>query len=75
MVVVSLPVGGDHQVQLLALASREVALGADNGGGEPEGLQIPGDPRLGSLFFAITVIIFMWAICWWMDKKKIYVKV
>jgi predicted acyltransferase len=36
---------------------------------------IPGDPRLGSLLYAICVITFMWAICWWMDKKKIYVKV
>jgi predicted acyltransferase len=37
--------------------------------------KIPGDPRIGSLAFAISFIIFMWAICWWMDKKKIYVKV
>jgi predicted acyltransferase len=37
--------------------------------------QIPGDPRIGSLLFALTVILFMWAICFWMDKKKIYVKV
>lgn len=36
---------------------------------------IPGDPRLGSLIYAICVIIFMWAICWWLDKKKIYIKV
>jgi predicted acyltransferase len=36
---------------------------------------VPGDPRLGSLFFALTVITFMWAICYWMDKKKFYVKV
>lgn len=36
---------------------------------------IPGDPKIGSLLFALTVIVFMWAICWWMDKKKIYVKV
>lgn len=36
---------------------------------------IPGDPRLGSLLYALSVIIFMWAICWWMDKKKIYIKV
>jgi predicted acyltransferase len=36
---------------------------------------IPGDPRLGSLLYAICVIILMWAICYWMDKKKIYVKV
>lgn len=36
---------------------------------------IPGDPRLGSLLFALSVIIFMWAICYWMDRKKIYIKV
>lgn len=36
---------------------------------------IPGDPRIGSLFFALTVIAFMWAICYWLDKKKIYIKV
>jgi predicted acyltransferase len=37
--------------------------------------KIPGDPRIGSLLYAISVIIFMWAICYWMDRKKIYVKV
>lgn len=36
---------------------------------------VPGDPKIGSLLFALTVITFMWAICWWMDKKRIYVKV
>jgi len=36
---------------------------------------LPGDPRLGSLLHALCVITFMWLICWWMDKKKIYVKV
>ena len=36
---------------------------------------IPADPRLGSLLYALCVIIFMWAICNWMDKKKIYIKV
>lgn len=36
---------------------------------------VPGDPKIGSLLFALTVITFMWAICYWMDKKKIYVKV
>lgn len=35
----------------------------------------PSDPRFGSLLFALTVILFMWAICYWMDKRKIYVKV
>ena len=38
-------------------------------------IHIPGKPENGSLLYAICVIIFMWAICWWMDKKKIYVKV
>ncbi|MET0393062.1 MAG: heparan-alpha-glucosaminide N-acetyltransferase domain-containing protein [Chitinophagaceae bacterium] len=37
--------------------------------------RLPGDPRLGSLVYALCVIIFMWAICYWMDKKKIYVRV
>ena len=36
---------------------------------------IPGAPELGSLAFAITVILFMWLICYWLDKKKIYIKV
>lgn len=38
-------------------------------------ITIPGDPRFGSLLHALCVIIFMWFICWWMDKKKLYVKV
>jgi predicted acyltransferase len=38
-------------------------------------IHIPGPKENGSLLYAICVIIFMWAICYWMDKKKIYVKV
>jgi len=38
-------------------------------------IHIPGPPENGSLAYALCVITFMWAICWWMDKKKIYVKV
>jgi len=38
-------------------------------------IHIPGAPENGSLAYAICVITFMWFICWWMDKKKIYVKV
>ncbi len=38
-------------------------------------IKTPGAPENGSLLYAICVIIFMWFICWWMDKKKIYVKV
>lgn len=36
---------------------------------------IPGIPENGSLFYAVSMIIFYWGICYWMDKKKIYVKV
>lgn len=38
-------------------------------------VRIPGAPEIGSLLYAICVITLMWAICYWMDKKKIYVKV
>lgn len=38
-------------------------------------IHVPGVPENGSLLYAICVILFMWAICYWMDKKKIYVKV
>ena len=37
--------------------------------------ELPLDPKLESLLFALTVILLMWAICYWMDKKKIYIKV
>jgi predicted acyltransferase len=36
---------------------------------------IPGQPEIGSLAFALTVILLMWAICFWLDKKRIYIKV
>jgi predicted acyltransferase len=36
---------------------------------------IGSDPRTGSLVYAIIMIIFYWAMVWWMDKKKVYVKV
>ncbi len=29
----------------------------------------------GSLFYALCIITFYWAIAWWLDKQKIYVKV
>lgn len=38
-------------------------------------IHLPGDPRIGSLAYAVCVIIFMWAICYWLDKRKIYIKV
>ena len=38
-------------------------------------IHIPGRPENGSLLYAMCVIILMWFICWFMDKRKIYVKV
>ena len=35
----------------------------------------PGAKEVGSLLYALCVITFMWAICYWLDKKKIYIKV
>lgn len=33
------------------------------------------NPKNGSLFYAVCLLAFMWVIVWWMDKKKIYLKV
>jgi Uncharacterized conserved protein len=38
-------------------------------------IHIPGAKENGSLVYALCVITFMWAICYFMDKKKIYIKV
>ena len=38
-------------------------------------VHIPGDPRVGSLLYALTVIAFMWAVCYVLDRKKIYIRV
>ena len=37
--------------------------------------KVPGIPENGSLVYAISMIIMYWAICYWLDKKKIYIKV
>lgn len=36
---------------------------------------ISNDLRVGSLVYALVMIAFYWLIVYWMDKKKIYVKV
>ncbi len=36
---------------------------------------VPGAPENGSLFYALSLVFFYWLIVYWMDKKKIYVKV
>ncbi|MCX8020046.1 MAG: DUF5009 domain-containing protein [Chitinophagaceae bacterium] len=38
-------------------------------------IHTPGPKENGSLLYAVSVILFMWAISRWLDKKKIYIKV
>jgi predicted acyltransferase len=38
-------------------------------------IHTPGAKENGSLLYALCVITLMWAICWWMDRKRVYVKV
>jgi predicted acyltransferase len=33
------------------------------------------NPKNGSLLYAMLIIILYWSIAYWMDKRKIYVKV
>lgn len=37
--------------------------------------EVPGIPEIGSFVYACCFLIFMWAICYFLDKKKIYIKV
>ncbi len=36
---------------------------------------IPGSPELGSLVYALLMILFYWGVCYFLDKKQIYIKV
>lgn len=36
---------------------------------------VPGPPEVGSFVFSLCFLTLMWAICYVLDKKKIYVKV
>ncbi len=35
----------------------------------------PGPPELGSLFYAICIVALYWGIGYWMDKRKLYIRV
>lgn len=37
--------------------------------------RIPGPPEAGSLLYAVCIVLFLWAIAYWMDRKKVYLKV
>src|SRR5690606_8485770 len=36
---------------------------------------IPGPPELGSFAYSLCFLIFMWLICYFLDQRKIYIKV
>jgi predicted acyltransferase len=36
---------------------------------------LPLGPYTGSLLFALTVMLTCWLVGWWMDRRKIYVRV
>jgi predicted acyltransferase len=38
-------------------------------------LFLPLGPYVGSLLFALAVMLTCWLVGWWMDKRKIYVRV
>lgn len=37
--------------------------------------KIPGPPEWGSFLYAFTFLVVMWVICYYLDKKRIYIKV
>lgn len=37
--------------------------------------RVPGPPENGSLLYAVCIVLFLWLIGYWMNKKKIYIKV
>lgn len=37
--------------------------------------KVPGPPEVGSFVYALSFLVFMWAICYMLDKKRIYIKV
>lgn len=36
---------------------------------------MPGPPENGSLLYAICIVLFLWLIGYWMNRKKIYIRV
>lgn len=36
---------------------------------------LPGPPEVGSFAYALCFLVLMWALAWWLDRRKIYVKV
>ncbi len=37
--------------------------------------KFPGRPEFGSLLFALSFVFLLWLIAYWMDKRKVYIRV
>lgn len=37
--------------------------------------QIPGPPEMGSFVYSLCFLVLMWVIVYWLDRKRIYIKV
>ncbi|HEV7350828.1 acyltransferase family protein [Telluribacter sp.] len=37
--------------------------------------QVPGPPEFGSFFFGFSFLLLLWGIGYWMDKRKMYIRV
>ena len=37
--------------------------------------KLPGIPEIGSFIYSLIFLAFFWALAYWLDQKKIYVKV
>ncbi|RPD43525.1 acyltransferase family protein [Paracnuella aquatica] len=37
--------------------------------------KVPGPPEVGSFLFALCFVVLLWAIGYWMDKKRVYIRV
>jgi len=37
--------------------------------------RFPGPPQNGSVLYSICIVLFLWMISYWLNKKKIYIKV
>lgn len=37
--------------------------------------KVPGSPEVGSVVYSLCFLVLMWVIVYWLDRKKIYIKV
>lgn len=37
--------------------------------------KFPGPPEFGSLLFALSFVFLLWLVAYWMDRKKVYIRV